>query len=232
MPEIHEVNIDQITQELHNAFYLFNQHYFNNELPTPAITIQSSGHKRKSMGWCTVVPVWGDKEGKTKMYEINLSAEFLDLDFYETMDTLLHEMVHLYHKVHNIQDCSRKGTYHNKHFKKKVLEIGFEYQNDKPDAKHGWTYARLGQKVKDEISNMNISADVFTISRRGSIYFNALENGQSAGEAEMQSGRETSSAGKPSSYKWVCSGCGLIMRSSKKEVNVKCGDCDITLEKQ
>lgn len=231
MPEIKNVYIDQITQELHKAFHLFNKHYFNNVLPTPAITIQSSGHKRNSMGWCTVVPVWGDKSGKIKMYEINLSAEFLDLDFFETMDTLLHEMVHLYHKVNGIQDCSRKGTYHNKHFKKKVLEIGFEYTNDKPDPKHGWTYARLGQKAKDEISSMGINADLFTISRRGSSYFTAIENGESPEEVQIQSARETASSGKPSSYKWVCPNCGLIMRSTKQEVHVICGECNQKLEK-
>lgn len=45
-----------------------------------------------------------------KMFEINLTPEFLDLDFYETMDTLMHEMVHLYNRIHDVQDVQQKPT--------------------------------------------------------------------------------------------------------------------------
>ena len=90
-----QVTISQITDELHKAFHLFNAKWFDDSLPTPAITIQSNARRKQSMGWCSVKPVWGDKSGAYRLYEINLSAEFLDLDFHETMDTLLHEMVHL-----------------------------------------------------------------------------------------------------------------------------------------
>lgn len=69
------ITIKNVTAELHKAFQIFNTHYFKNDLPIPAITIQSSGHKRKSMGWCSQVPVWGDKDGKSVMYELNLSIK-------------------------------------------------------------------------------------------------------------------------------------------------------------
>ncbi|WP_232252125.1 hypothetical protein [Bacillus licheniformis] len=45
---------------------------------------------------------------------MNIAAEYLDIEFMETMDTMLHEMVHLYNAIRDIQDCSRNGTYHNK----------------------------------------------------------------------------------------------------------------------
>ena len=224
------ITIDKVTSELYKAFDLFNQKYFGNELPITAITIQSSGHKRNSMGWCTTSEVWGDKEGKIKMYEINLTAEFLDLDFHETMDTLLHEMVHLFHMVKGIKDTSRKGTYHNKNFKNKVLEIGFEYKEDKPDSLHGWSFARIGEKVKREIDAMNINKEVFSISRKGFYYYQQIDNGSSPEEIDIQSGRGTGGS-NPSTFKWVCEDCGLIMRSSKKDVNVICGDCNKTLTK-
>ncbi|MEK4306915.1 SprT-like domain-containing protein [Oceanobacillus sp. FSL K6-0251] len=224
------VTIDRVSSELYKAFDLFNQKYFENKLPITAITIQSSGHKRNSMGWCTTNEVWGNKEGNIKMYEINLSAEFLDLDFHETMDTLLHEMVHLFHMVKGIKDTSRKGTYHNKNFRNKVLEIGFEYKDDKPDSLHGWSFARIGEKVKNEIDEMDINKDVFSISRKGFSYFQQLDNGSSPDEVEIESTRGTA-VSNPSSFKWFCEGCRLIMRSSKKEVNVICGDCNKTLIK-
>lgn len=221
------MQINTMTNELHKAFHLFNQAFFNNHLPTPAITIQSNNHERKTMGWCTTVPVWGDKTGKIKMYEINLSAEFLDLSFIETMDTLLHEMIHLYHKVNEIKDTSRKGRYHNSHFKNKALELGFEYKNGK-DPSLGWSNARLGPTTIKKIKTMGINPEAFSISRKGYAYYQALEQGLTPEEANEQalSVPEKDSSSKSSSYKYVCPKCSLIMRSYKDNANVQCIDCE------
>src|SRR5690554_5393873 len=135
-----KITIEEITKELHKAYDLINKRFFNNELPVVAITIQSSGTRKLSMGWCTTKEIWGDKEGKYKMYEINLTPEFLDLNFHETMDTLMHEMVHLYNIINNVQDVSRGGTYHNKKFKEESEKRGFYYESNEPDKKYGWTY--------------------------------------------------------------------------------------------
>ncbi|MBT2724519.1 SprT-like domain-containing protein [Bacillus sp. ISL-46] len=102
-------NIQKAIDELHIAFQKLNEEFFKGELPEPAITIQSGG-KRKSMGWCSTNEVWRDKEGKNKRYELNIGAEYLDIEFMETMDTMLHEMVHLYNAINGVQDCSRNGT--------------------------------------------------------------------------------------------------------------------------
>jgi len=32
------------------------------------------------------------------------------------------------------------------------------------------------------------------------------------------------------SFKWICPSCDLIIRSSKREINVICGDCQEQLE--
>lgn len=222
------MEINRVTNELHKAFHLFNDKYFDGKLPTPAITIQSTRHERKTMGWCTTVPVWGDKVGNIKMYEINLSAEFLDLSFLETMDTLLHEMVHLYHKINNIQDCSRKGRYHNKKFKDKATQIGFVYETDKPDPKLGWSFAKLGPTIIDEIEKMGIDPNAFTISRKGFAYYKAIEEGLSPSEAEQQTESipEKDSQTKSKSYKYLCPSCSLIMRSYKNSAKVRCMDCE------
>lgn len=214
------ITIEAITRELHKAFRLFNERFFENSLPIPAITIQSSSHNKLSMGWCTVHKVWGDKEGKTKMYEINISAEYLDLNFYETMDTLMHEMVHLYNLTNNIQDCSRNGTYHNKHFKERAIKSGFMYESDKPDKKYGWSYAKLSPETKQIIGQMDINQEVFTIGRKGSRFFEAVENG------EEPSIKEEEGEKKKKSFKWICPSCGIIVRSTKKDLFIKCGDCN------
>lgn len=249
------ITIEEITRELHKAFQIFNDFYFNGSLPLTAITIQSSSHQRLAMGWCTTRPVWGDRNGKIQMYEINISAEYIDMDFFETMDTLLHEMIHLYHKVHNIQDTSRNNTYHNKHFRDQALALGFEYAEMKPDPKHGWTYGRLGKTAIEQIAKFDIDQSKFVIARKGSVYFqqvtqlqqqaaiahpednnDASENGEiDYEEIEVTPGREVTNdimERKPSSYKWLCPSCKISVRSTRKEVNIICGDCKETMQKE
>lgn len=229
--------INAVTQELHKAFDLFNERFFESKLPTPAITIQTSRHNKLSMGWCSVHPIWSDKKGETKRYEINISAEYIDQDFFETMDTLMHEMVHLYNLVHNIQDCSRNETYHNKHFKNQAIKSGFEYENDKPDPKYGWSFARLSQKTKDIINQMDIDQSVFSIARRLPRYLqpvasNDLDNFSTGITPNTYSDFETPdlpAVAKKTTWKWTCPGCGTIVRSTKPHVHIKCGDCEQTL---
>lgn len=233
-----QVTIDRITAELHKAFDLFNKRFFEGKLPAAAITIQSSYHHKLAMGWCTTGEVWGDKKGTTKLYEINISAEYVDYDFFETMDTLMHEMVHLFNNVHNIQDCSRNSTYHNKKFKERAIRSGFMYENDKPDPKYGWSFAKLSQETKDIIAQMDIDQSVFTISRQGREYFKQIQEIsdtiESIESALTESAAGTSSGVKDNSkrksyYRWTCPSCDLIVRTTKLDVNIKCGKCDKTL---
>jgi len=67
------------------------------------------------MGHCTVAKVWRKKEDSA--YELNIAAEVLNYPIEETLDTLLHEMVHLYCRENGIKEVSRGGKYHNKRFK-------------------------------------------------------------------------------------------------------------------
>lgn len=220
-------NIQIATSELHNAFKRLNETFFNNELPNPAITIQTSG-KRKSMGWCTTKEVWGDREGKIKLYEINISAEFLDLAFLETMDTLMHEMVHLYNTVNKIQDCSRGGTYHNKKFKKEAENRGFYFKEDTPDKRNGWYNPKLTEETKKKILTLGINEKAFVIARRGM----ALHRSEEGIEGEQEGQQEEQEEEKKKSYRWVCPGCGLIVRSTKPNISIQCMECEEQLEER
>ncbi|MCM3405502.1 SprT-like domain-containing protein [Cytobacillus oceanisediminis] len=213
------ITIEIITSELHKAYDIINKHFFESKLPVIAITIQSDARRKLTMGWCTTKEVWGDKEGKIKMYEINLTPEFLDLNFYETMDTLMHEMVHLFNKINNVQDVSRNGTYHNKHFKNESIKRGFCYKEDKPDKKYGWSFSRLSEETKKKLDNLGINKDIFSIARRTNDYYVNIEMGNDPEQ-------ETEQKKKGNSYKWVCPCCNTIVRSTKVEVNIICGDCN------
>ncbi|MGY3219330.1 SprT-like domain-containing protein [Bacillus sp. TE9122W] len=208
-------NIQAAINELHVAFKKLNDAFFKGELPEPAITIQTSGN-RKSMGWCTTKEVWRDKEGKNRRYELNIAAEYLDIEFMETMDTMLHEMVHLYNAIRDIQDCSRNGTYHNKRFKAECERRGFYFPDNKPDKKYGWAFPKLTEDSKKKIESLKINPKAFSIARKG---FHG-------GTGDNASGEQQQDEKKPRKYKWICPACNLRVLSSKKEIAVKCVECD------
>lgn len=215
-----KTNIEIMTQELHKAFKLINARFFENKIPLPAITIQSSGKRSLSMGWCTLREVWHDKKGEQKLYEINLSAEYINVSFLETMDTLMHEMVHLYNNVHNVKDVSRNGTYHNKRFLERALQSGFHYPDKVPHKSYGFSNIRLTDETKTILESMGLRQEVFSIARKPP---SEMIDDISDADGDGQKRNKTS-------FKWICPSCDLIIRSSKREINVICGDCQEQLE--
>lgn len=175
------------------------------------------------MGWCTVKPIWRDRSGSMKKYEINISAEFLNIEFYETMTTLLHEMVHLYCTVNGIQDTSRGNTYHNKRFKEECLRRGFYYRDDKPDKRNGWYNAVLTDQAKITIDTYPINRDVFKIAR------DTYDMMPSDDEEEEEEKEKKDKEKRHNSIKWICPVCNMSVRSTK-EVNIICGDCHEKME--
>lgn len=189
--------------ELHIAYSMLNQEFFDGALPEAAITIQTKG-KRMAMGWCTTKEVWISDDQSVSLYEINISAEFLNVPFMETMNTLLHEMVHLYNNVNNVKDVSRNGTFHNTKFKAESERRGFYY--DQPaHKKYGWTFSILTKEAEERIKALNINEEVFRISRK-----------------EQQ---EESKAKKNNSFKWECPSCHDKLRTTKLDVKPICGKC-------
>jgi hypothetical protein len=123
-----ETNLQPTLAELHKAFDLYNDEFFEGKLPQVVITIQSQG-KRNAYGWISVAKVWSDGAG-AELHEINISAEHIgsrDNKMVDVLQTLLHEMIHLYALENDIQDVSRNGSYHNKKFKANAEAHGMEY---------------------------------------------------------------------------------------------------------
>jgi ribosomal protein S27E len=209
------INIESATDELHIAFKCMNSTFFDNVLPEPAITIQSSG-KRSMMGWCSRKPIWHNAEGSIHMYEINIAAEYLNIEFYETMNTMLHEMVHLYNKIVKVQDVSRAGQYHNKRFKNECLRRGFYYDSDKPDKRLGFVFAKITDETKRKIDQFDINRDVFVIARN----INAMPDSEDENKEDEEKPKRKSHI-----RKITCPSCGNSVRASK-EVNIRCDDCN------
>ncbi len=190
--------------QIEHMYNSLNEDFWNGELPIPVITVQSAPG---TAGHASVARIWQRKDDDA--FELNISAEALQLPIEETIDTLLHEMTHIYCRLHNIKECS--GAYHNGKFKEIAEAHGLTcYRterygwNTKPDdnlieyaLEKGWTEIQIGRK---------------TLWRFGSV-------AQGSGSAQLPGEKRPSST-----RKLVCPCCKQSVRATKT-VNIICGDC-------
>jgi hypothetical protein len=193
-------SIKPAIEQLHKAFDKANEVLFKNELPPVVITMNPRG-KTNSLGWFTVNPAW--ENGNEDFHEINISPETLNRDYVELIQTLVHEMVHLYNHVNGIKDTSRGNSYHNKKFLKSAEEHGFEFLHDAPDSKIGYSMITFTKQTANMVKFWNIDKTAFTIIRK-----------------EFGTGAKPKK--KTNIIKWVCPCCGDIIRSSKPNIKAFC----------
>ena len=192
---------------LEKIYRQLNIDKFDGELEEPIITVQSS---TKAYGHVTCSKEWTVKD--SQKYELNISAEYLKRPIENVVSTMLHEMVHIYNLMHNIQDTSRGNIYHNKRFKEKAESVGLiiEY-NDRI----GYSIISPSEELLDYI----------------------IENGWTdilinKGKYETDNGNQTMKPKekKPSSTrKYICPCCGNSVRATKT-INIICGDCNKTMQ--
>lgn len=138
-------------------------------------------------------------------YEINICAEHIARSFVDVVETLLHEMVHLYNLQSGVQDTSRGGFYHNQKFADAARKHGLDV---KKTANYGYSNTSLSAETKAFV--MGLGDTKFELYRRPTV--------KAVGSKKNQSSR-----------KYVCPCCGTIIRATR-EVNVICGDCNIPFE--
>lgn len=201
--------------QLEKMYNAINTDLWNGELPTPIITVQS---KPGTYGHCTVAKVWRKKDGTT--YEMNIAAEALDLDIEEVLDTIIHEMVHLYCRENQIQEVSRGGSYHNGRFKA-IAEAHLLtcYRTEK----YGWNTTGAGNLRLIEYalskgwSEIKIAREV---SVRPGTRIPGLPGSGQAGQHRTSSTR-----------KLLCPCCGNSVRATK-DVRILCMDCEKQMVEQ
>lgn len=201
--------MSRAVSQLEKMYNVINLDKFNGTLPTPIITVQS---RPGTYGHCSRAKVWKRKEDET--YELNITAESLNRNIEEIIDTLIHEMIHVYCRENDIQEVSRGGKYHNGKFKELA------------EAK-GLTCIKQGQYGWNTMPNDGI-----------------LEYALSKGWSEIMIGRAdralpmpglmgTGTAGGPGSHpvrptsstrKYQCPKCQNSIRATK-DLNIICGDC-------
>lgn len=201
--------------QLEKMYNIINADKFDGALPTPIITVQS---KPGTWGHCTVGKVWKRKDGET--YEMNIAAEVLDRQIEEIIDTMIHEMIHLFCRENGIQEVSRGGKYHNKRFKALAEEKGLMCVNA---GQYGWNTQGTGNDALTEYA-LEKGWTEMKISRGTWQQIRIPTTGTAAhGGAETEGGKRPSST-----RKYVCPKCGMSARATRA-VNIKCGDCDETM---
>lgn len=204
-------NYQRVTNYLVKVFKAVNDEYFQNELETPTITIHSSVG---AYGHITTSKIWNN--GGTATYELNISADYLNRPIENVVATLIHEACHLYAMMHDIQDTSNRGVYHNKRFKQIAENIG-GLIIDKHD-KYGWTITSPSESTLDFcISN---GFEDILINRDSFPNFGGFTGGISGNSDNLPK------VLKPSSTrKYMCPCCGNSFRATKN-INVLCMDCN------
>ena len=202
--------MSRAVSQLEHIYNALNTDFFQDELPVPIITVQS---KPGTYGHCTTSKVWQRKDGGA--YELYIAAEVLNYPIEETLDTMLHEMVHLYCRENGIKEVSRGGKYHNKRFKAEAERRGLVCI---PCGQYGWNTTPSDKLVEYALSKGWNEIKI----GRGSLP-PIIRTGASG---TAQTGAETTGGGKrPSSTrKLQCPKCGCSVRATKT-VRIMCMDC-------
>ena len=185
----------------------FNERLFNGELIKPVLTINPD-EKNKAYGWITRDKLWKENEKDEGMYEINLSAQFLNRSIPEVASTLIHEMCHQWAKVNDFKDTARSGSFHNKLFKEIAEDHGLkvEYVHGR-----GWTATTLSEETAKLLSGFVEKHPQTLIYREMPIKVKRVRD--------------------VSIRKYVCPDCEVSVRATKA-VNVVCGDCNKQMQEE
>ena len=191
-----------------SAMYdFFNEKLFNGELIKPVLTINPD-EKNKAYGWITRDKLWKKDKNDEGMYEINLSAQFLNRPISEIASTLIHEMCHQWARVNNFQDTARSGSFHNKLFREIAEDHGLnaEYVHGR-----GWTATSLNERAAKLLNNFVEKHPQTLIYREMPIKVKRVRD--------------------VSIRKYVCPDCEVSVRATKA-VNVVCGDCNKQMQEE
>ena len=195
---------------LEKIYFHLNTDFFESALPIPIITVQS---KPGTYGHCSVAKVWQRPDGNT--YELNIAAEVLNYPIEETLDTMIHEMIHLYCRENGIKETSRGGTYHNGRFKEEAEKRGLECYKC---GQYGWN-----TRPTEKLVEYALSRDWNEIRIGRSTGFPGIRTGET-GTAQNGVSPVGGERRPSSTRKLQCPCCKNSVRATKA-VRIMCMDC-------
>lgn len=210
-PVIKKTNAEPMTMSavittLESLFDKLNELYYENKLPRPVITVQSTP---RAYGHCSTKKVWVGSD--SERYEINIGAEFLNRPIEETAATLNHEMVHLYCLVNEISDTCQNGRYHNKTFKAEAEARDLEIEYNRT----------IGYSITSP-------TEALVNKLKASGFDMTIDFARTKPEAK-EGGKETTGAQRIKPHKYFCPCCGQSFRTTAT-LHLKCADCDEDME--
>ena len=203
------VKTSRLAGQLEKLFRMLNEDFFDNQLETPIITIQSTP---RAYGHYSVSPIWTVNGYETK-HEINIGAGTLSRPIENVVATLLHEMCHYFNDKQGVKDCSRGNTYHNRKFKAEAEARGLVVEHSE---RNGWNRTSPNEALLDFVINNGLT-DIL-INRNEESGFQITGTG-------THNGFPIGTPKKSSTRKYICPCCGMSVRATR-EVNIACMDCD------
>lgn len=233
-------------EELSRLYDYLNSEFFEGALSKPVITIMPEDRRRSDarvLGWFTTRKVWIEKGGE-RAYELNITADYADRSLQDIAETLLHEMAHQYAREHDIDDCSRAGTYHNKRYAQIASAHGLTV---KKNDKYGYSQTELSPKATEVLKHFEFGESL--IYRRQTLdkkeLLDIIEKQISVDtpnreqvieemyrgliDGKYKIGKDGISRKQYSTRKYICPCCKMSVRATRK-VNIKCGDCNVTMK--
>lgn len=187
------------------AFKFFNQRLFNNELPPVMVTMSK---QKKSKGYCSYEK-FIQRNGEEKLNEISLNFDIFHMRTdKEIFSTFVHELVH--HWQFHFGDISRSG-YHNLEWANKMQAIGLMPSDT----------GKIGGKVTGQnMTHYILEGHGFDIACNELASLNIT--------IDWNANPEIKKPSKPKNC-YECASCGTKVWG-KKDLNIKCGDCNETME--
>ena len=201
---------------LEKIFRVLNEHYFNNVIDEPIITIQATP---RAYGHVTVSKAWSKANGETQR-ELNIGAGTLSRPIENVVATMLHEMVHLAQLQSGVKGTSRGGQYHNVRFKAaaEACDLKVSY-----DPRIGWSIT----EPTDELLEL--------ILEQG---WTEIKMTRNDGMTATGIGGSNPNAGnglpplkpKGNSQKIQCPCCGASVRATRAGLRILCMDCGVQMQ--
>lgn len=204
------MEMSTIIKTLEKVFDKINSELYNNELVRPVITVQTG--RRTVLGWCSASERWINE--KKRVYEINIVAENLNRTKEGIIETLLHEVVHLYNCQRGVSDCNSQ-QYHNKNFKEVAEAHGLNVEKMK---NRGFAYTTLNEEGKKFAESLDFNFDTVRI---------CTELPEDTGTQNGKDPRKTPKAKTVSTrtITYECPVCGRRVRFHNYKLNIICGEC-------
>ncbi len=214
-----QITIKHNIEELEKIFYACNEYFYEGCIDKPVITlIPNQNHKLTALGWCSASKIWS-LDNQDSFYEICVCPEFMDRSLEDIVETMLHEMVHLFNLMNDIKDCSRNGTYHNKRFEQAALHHGLLVEKT---SKYGYSQTSLNDAAKEFVKTLTVN--ITPLIRYSPARNSLLDDNKNHDEEDEQEKKK-----RKKSKKYICPVCEISVRATK-EVNIKCADCDCMME--